>query len=163
MAEFINTIDALGDDAVVDAIIQRTITEFRDNRLTEVSSGAFYGCASLTAVEMPSVTEIARLAFANCTSLEEVDFQNVKILEGNEYVGEQFNNDSQLISVSMPKLEQIKGGSAFYNCSNFRGTDWPELTWISFRVFQRSGIQEAVFPKVTYCIKSPICGLLPTM
>ena len=30
MAEFINTIDVLGDDAVIDSIINRTIAEFKE-------------------------------------------------------------------------------------------------------------------------------------
>ena len=42
MSEFINTIDVLGDDAVIDSIIDRTITEFKDNTLTTIGQYAFF-------------------------------------------------------------------------------------------------------------------------
>jgi hypothetical protein len=69
MSEFINTIDVLGDDAVIDSIIQRTITEFKDNRVETVGRHAFYGCTALERVELPRVKKIDTNAFANCTAL----------------------------------------------------------------------------------------------
>ena len=76
MSEFINTIDVLGDDAVVDGIIQRTITEFKDNVVSKVGQYAFYGCASLTNVDLPAVTEIENDAFNGCTILTVVVLRN---------------------------------------------------------------------------------------
>lgn len=69
MSEFINTIEVLGDEATMDAIIERTITEFRDDVLTSVGAYAFYGCAALETVDLPSITSIAANAMANCSSL----------------------------------------------------------------------------------------------
>ena len=69
MSEFINTIEVLGDEATMDAIIERTITEFRDNVLTGVGVYAFYGCAALETVDLPGITSIAANAKQNCSSL----------------------------------------------------------------------------------------------
>ena len=35
MAEFINTIDVVGDEALADSIIERTITEFKDDHVPD--------------------------------------------------------------------------------------------------------------------------------
>lgn len=80
MPEFINTIELLGDEATMDAIIERTITEFKDNMLTSVGAYAFYGCSALETVALPSITSIAANAMQNCSSL------NALILHGSTAV-----------------------------------------------------------------------------
>lgn len=76
MSDFINTIDVLGDDAVVDSIIQRTITEFKDDQVTEVGAYAFYGCAGIANVDLPAVTQINGCAFQGCSTLIAVVLRN---------------------------------------------------------------------------------------
>ena len=63
MSEFINTIDVLGDDAVIDSIINRTIAEFKDDRIETVRDYAFYQCSNLTEVDLPSATSVKYSAF----------------------------------------------------------------------------------------------------
>ena len=70
MGTFINTIDLLGDNAVSDALIEGTLEEFCDDRLTSVGSYAFSGCTRLTHVNLPNVTWIANGAFSGCTALK---------------------------------------------------------------------------------------------
>ena len=74
MAEFINTIDALGDDVVIDSIIQGTITEFKDNVLKIIGQSAFCGCKELTTVDAPSITDLGRSALQGCNKIESVNF-----------------------------------------------------------------------------------------
>jgi len=69
MAEFINTADIIGDDEMCDQIIMRTVTEYRENRISKVGQYAFYGCTALTEVDVPNVTSIAGEAFRNCSAL----------------------------------------------------------------------------------------------
>ena len=69
MAGFRNTIDALGDDAVVDSILCRTIESYADDAITSIGSYAFYGCSNLVTVDLPSVTSMGARAFYNCSSL----------------------------------------------------------------------------------------------
>ena len=103
MAEFINTIDVLGDDAVIDSIIDRTITEFKDNTLTIIGGYAFHGCADLADVCLPNVVEIGGESFKGCTSLTE------------------------LTSAQFPSIDMISA-SAFDGCSGIQVIDLPSLT-----------------------------------
>lgn len=109
MSEFINTIDVLGDDAVIDSIIQKTITEFRDNRVNKIGANAFYGCTALETVELPSATELKNNAFENCSSL---------------------------VEFSAPKCDKL-GGNTFKGCSVLAGVDFPLATEIGFSLFEK--------------------------
>ena len=53
----------------MDSIIERTITEFRDDTLTSLGSYAFSCCTVLTAVELPAAETIGTCAFSSCTAL----------------------------------------------------------------------------------------------
>lgn len=76
MAEFINTIDALGEEAVVDGLIQRTLGEFRDNVITSVGQYAFYACKALSLVDFPSVATVAADAFNGCGTLKALSLRS---------------------------------------------------------------------------------------
>ena len=89
MSDFINTTDVLGDDAVTDGIIQRTIAEFNSNQITTIGDNAFSQCTSLKSANSPTVKTITSGAFYGCTTLGTVDLSSI---------------------------EEI-GPSAFYNCS----------------------------------------------
>ena len=58
MADFINTVDAIGDDALTDSIIMRTIAEFRDNNIKTVGQYAFFSCTALALVDLPNATKV---------------------------------------------------------------------------------------------------------
>lgn len=72
MSEFINTIDVLGDDVVTDSIITGTITEFKDDALTNLRTGAFAYCTSLVEVDLPNLTRFGSYVFNYCSSLKKV-------------------------------------------------------------------------------------------
>ena len=86
MADFINTIDVLGDDAVIDSIINRTIPEYKDDTVTKVGQYAFYNCTALETVELPNVGTVEGNTFQNCTALREVVIPKVTILQGSVFV-----------------------------------------------------------------------------
>lgn len=85
MAEFINTIDVLGDDAVIDSIIDRTITEFKDDQITKVGDYAFNSCTALTEVDLPNATNIGNDSFQNCSSIQGIALPNVTYLGNNAF------------------------------------------------------------------------------
>ena len=64
MADFINTIDALGDAVVMDSIINRTITEFKDDKIETVGQYAFANCTALETVVLPNVKTLGVYAFS---------------------------------------------------------------------------------------------------
>lgn len=78
MSDFINTIDVLGDDVVIDSIIDRSIMEFKDNVITKIGDYAFSGCAALETIDLPNVTQLRRHCFRGCEALTMLNFPNVE-------------------------------------------------------------------------------------
>lgn len=112
MSEFINTIDVLGDDAVIDSIIQRTITEFKDNRVNKVGQRAFASCKALETVELPNATDIAMSAFQGCAALSRVVIPRVTRIDSDG-----FGNCTALERVELPSVGQIMN-YVFAQCNN---------------------------------------------
>ena len=73
MAEFINTIDLLGEEATIDGIIDGSITEFYDNELSVLGVHAF-SATHIESVKLPSVTYVDRNAFWSCWDLKWLEF-----------------------------------------------------------------------------------------
>lgn len=130
MADFINTIDVLGDDVVMDSIIQRTITEFKDDVITHVGSNAFYECTALETVDLPNVTVIGSESFFRCSSLTSINIPRATFL-GSRCIGatgiksicipsvkdltsQQFRDATLLEKIDAPVLERLSGSSVWY-------------------------------------------------
>ena len=77
MADFINTVDALGDDAVISSIIDRSITEFNDSYAETVGQYAFANCVKLETVVLPNVTRVEKCGFYYCSALKHLDLGSV--------------------------------------------------------------------------------------
>jgi hypothetical protein len=97
MADFINTIDLLGDAVTAEAIINKTITEFSDDILTSIGRYAFMSCSKLTSVDLPNVTSIDSSAFDSCKVLTSVDLPNVTSIGSSA-----FDSCQVLTSVRLP-------------------------------------------------------------
>lgn len=130
MSEFINTIEALGDDATVAAIIERTITEFKDDVLTRIGTVAFRGCTALTYINLPRVITIDQSAFQDCTSLTAVDLPSLEELNYGS-----FYTCSSLASVDFPNLKKISGNDTFRGCSSLMSVSFPYLTSSGYDLF----------------------------
>ena len=111
MAEFINTIDVLGEDAVIDSIIDRSITEFKDDTLEKVGSYAFYGCTALAVVDLPNAVTIAYSGFYGCTALNSVNIPAVTSIDAYNT----FSNCKALKEITLPSCINI-GQGAFSYC-----------------------------------------------
>lgn len=77
MAIFQNTVDTVGDVAITDSLINRTITELNDNIVEVVGKSAFRDCAALTKVNFPNTSLIDNDSFVNCSSLQVADFSKL--------------------------------------------------------------------------------------
>ena len=160
MADFINTIDLLGDDIVIDSIINRTITEFCDDSITEIGDSAFKGCNSLVTLKAPSVKTIMSRAFEECAALSYVDvsgattvrnwtFYNCKSLV--EVHAEQatlidtsaFNNCKALKKVVCSSIETV-GGNLFSGCSALESIDLPKVGTIWNGAFTNTALSRCV-------------------
>lgn len=173
MAEFINTIDVLGDEVVFNSLIDRSITEFKDDVMTEVKGNAFSRCVNLEVIELPSVTTIAGGAFDNCTSLVTLNFPNFESSGGYGA----FSNCTSLETVYFPKL---KGSSMrlFQNCSSLKNVylplyssghnelfsgcksletlRLPSFTSIGSNVFWNSGLKTLILDNTKLCTLSNV-------
>ena len=111
MADFTNTVDVVGDEALADSIIERTITEFKDNHVLTVGHGAFYYCTALTTVDLPEATKLDGSSFAECTSLASVSLPKVQTMSGYN-----FRNCTSLTFLDFPLLSSL-GYNDFYSCT----------------------------------------------
>lgn len=131
MADFINTIDVLGDEVVMDSIISRTITEFKDNVLTEVGQYAFDCCTAMAEVAVPNATKIGTYAFAGCSALESIDMTSVTAI-GN-YA---FQKCTALTEVCLP-LVSDRIIYTFPECTSLAKADLPCVTSIGAETFSK--------------------------
>ena len=110
MADFINTIDTLGDDAVFDSIINGTITEFKDDAVAKVGGYTFANCAALNSVSLTNCEVIGEYAFQYCSDLTTANFPAATSVGKSA-----FNGCSKLTSVNIPLATSI-GSSVFDEC-----------------------------------------------
>lgn len=86
MSDFINTADVLGDDAVTDSIIDRSITEYHDDTVITVNTNAFNTCSALTNARIPVARVINAYAFADCPALTSVDTRDLRGIDSYAFV-----------------------------------------------------------------------------
>lgn len=66
MSNYVNTVDVIGDKALTNSIIDRSITSFTDGNIQHLGDYALYGCRALTYVDLWSVVSIDDYAFTYC-------------------------------------------------------------------------------------------------
>lgn len=138
MSEFVNTTDVLGDDAVCDGLITKTLAEYADNRVTSIGNYAFYNCAALISVNVPAATTIGIYSFYNCDILASVNMPAARSLANYA-----FYNCYELSTVYVPAVETI-AKSAFRYCSSLVTIDLPVVTSISTYAFYSCAALTAV-------------------
>lgn len=68
------TVEKIGDSALTDSIIDRSITELQDNILETLQPYALAECSSLRKCVFGEVTEVLNDCFSGCEALETLDF-----------------------------------------------------------------------------------------
>lgn len=149
MSDFVNTIDAIGDDAVVAGLLERSITEFCDDVLTYIASHAFYGCSKLATVKLPKVTTAERQAFNSCTNLTNVSLDLLlgpKSTDGSSM----FSGCSKLVSIHLPSWKIKISSGMFTNCSKLLRCDMPLAIGVTSSAFANcSNLMEIRLPCAT--------------
>lgn len=150
MAEFINTIDALGENAVIDSIIDRSITEFKDDVITTLRGNAFRDCKALASVELPNCTRVSA-AFQYCSALQHYDFSNVTYVANQAFLG------CKLGEVYIPT--DLSTDQHAFNSSGITGFYAPNMTKLNNMVFYKCGTLKRVeAPKCTSVGSSVFAG-----
>ena len=142
MADFVNTIDVLGDDAVADGIINRTIKEFKDDSVLTLGENALYKCTSLETVDFPNVKSAKKNAFSECTSLVNVSLPSLET--SNMQL---FQNCTRLKSVSLP-AHTGPLNYTFMGCSALESIDIPKATYVAGNFIGGSAITKLRLPSV---------------
>ena len=90
--------------------------------VTEIGEHAFYGCTSLTSVDIPSsVTSIGSETFYGCTSLTSVNISS-GVTSIRSYT---FYGCTSLTSVNIPSSVTAIGNQAFNNCTSLTNVNIP--------------------------------------
>ena len=92
-------------------LINGNIEELSDGALTNINSYAFYGCKSLTSIDLPACTSIGNNSFENCRTLTSIDLPVCTNI--NSYA---FSGCTSLTSIDLPVCTSI-GSSAFNRCT----------------------------------------------
>lgn len=97
-------------------------TEIEGLPVTSISDSAFYGCTSLTSINIPdSVSMIGRFAFKDCTSLT-----NIGIMDSVLEIGScAFYGCSNLSSITIPDSVISIGDSVFCGCTDLISIELP--------------------------------------
>ena len=139
------------EDAIINGSISGT---YRNDRITEVRSGAFAFCISLVTINLPECTSIEYFsrpgardvpgAFENCENLTTANFP-VCVNIGDCA----FYECENLTTISFPVCTNI-GKSAFYYCENLTTISFPVCTNIGNSAFYNcKSLTSANFPACT--------------
>lgn len=124
MSEFINTIDLIGDEAVLDSILEGNITEFNDNVIKSIRSSAFSRCYSLITVDLPAIT--------------------------TKLGGYTFRDAESLLNLNIPNVTEISNYE-FLGCKKLSVLDCPKVTVIGIASFQDSAIETLILRSEEVC------------
>ena len=128
-----NTISSMGDAACFKAIVERTITAFEDDQLTEIGDYAFRGCTQLTKITLPNVTDIGEYAFMSCNKLYDISLPSCVNIGYQSFYS---CSSSSFTSLTLPAVETI-GNGAFYNCNYLTTIDLPVVKTMGNEVFRQ--------------------------
>ncbi len=124
----------IGIGSYTDACVIIPETDPNGNRVTTVASGAFYGCADITAIQIPaSVIRIEDLAFANCKNLLYISV-SPKNVAYRDVDGVLYSYDKRMLilyptmragsTVEIPASVTTISEMAFYNCVYLRSVTY---------------------------------------
>jgi hypothetical protein len=165
MPEFINTADVIGDDEMCDQIIMRTVTEYKENRITKVGAYAFYGCKALEVVDLPNVTNVGSYAFSGCNNIKTINLPEVTNLGEKAFEGATGNfvlpkwttsgnfpfYDTKATSVVAPVLTTL-GDSTFRFAWSLKYAEFGSLTSIKGNYnFQGVHLKALIIRTSTMC------------
>lgn len=146
MSDFINTTDALGDDAVCDGIITKTLTEYAESHITTIGDYAFYNCNKLAKLDLPNATSIGVFAFYGCSTMKTINLPVVTLIDNYA-----FYNGYALESVNTPLVTEI-GKSAFRYCTKLASIDLPSAILIdSYAFYNCTSLTAVVLRSETMC------------
>ena len=102
------------DTAAEDMLISRSVTQYENDRVTEIGESAFQSAKNLRVVSFPNATHMRSYAFNYCSALVEVNVPKVQLLANGC-----LTNCTALEVISLPAAKTIYNYS-FSNCTKLR-------------------------------------------
>lgn len=150
MADEINNL-SIGDSETEDGLVTRTITEYHNNRVTQIGAYGFAENRNLESVDLPNVTKFGSYAFYSCTALKEVTFPSAN---GNHLSGNRiFLGCTGLIKVDFPALTALSSNQGYWfsGCTELRDVNVPLLKSVSLRTFQGcTSLEKLILPSASH-------------
>lgn len=132
-----------GSDELAKQLIDRTITEIRDDTTATVGSYAFAGCKELTYASFTNCEKIGSYAFTVCTKLVTVNLPKLTDLSLNLVQG-----CSVLKNISIPEVTNLPSNS-IRDCVALEKIDLPKVRTINSQVFLNCSALTAVILRST--------------
>lgn len=130
-AEMKAAVDGIPGTENEDAIVQGTITDYENDRVTSVGARLFYAHDGIKSVTCRNVTHIGDRAFSECANFAEANFPKLETL--GEYV---FYYSPSLVTANFPDLKTT-GSYPFQDCAGLTTVNCPNLTDIVLGAFRR--------------------------
>lgn len=130
MSNVLNTVDLVGDAALTNLIISRSVTEIADGFTLGIGREAFRKCNQLTKVDFQAATSMGYNAFYQCENLREANLP----MAGSIPI-EAFYACRLLQSVNAP-MASVIGRGAFEGCWELSSVNIPAARTISSDAFR---------------------------
>lgn len=121
MADFINTVDIVGDEALTANIIERSITEIADSHMTSIGDYAFNSCSKLTTANFLAATSIGSNAFNSCSALTTANFPAATRIGSGAF---QYCSALTALILRSATMATLSATSAFTNTPIASGTGY---------------------------------------
>lgn len=130
MSDFINTVDIMGEEELINALLEGTLTgDFCDNTLKTIG-GFGLSNQQIQSVNCPLVETLGAGAFYNCDNLTDVNLPSAYDFSA----GEAFNSCDSLSKIVLPSATHI-GRRTFGNMGRLKIIDLPALELCEFQSF----------------------------
>lgn len=138
----IESIQAGGDTSMEDGLIEGTLTEYSNDRITKVKSYGFHQQLNLVSISLPNVTTIGDYAMQSCPLTSGMYLPEVTEIGDFAFYYGKFK------SVDLPKLTSV-GQKAFASCHELVILHLPELTYSAGQICPSCPVVTTIcFPKM---------------
>ncbi len=136
MSNYINTVDSMGDEAICEAVLEKTLGEIIDTHCTTIGGYAFYKFYDLRSAIFANATRIEQYAFAYCSKLE---------------------------AVEIPLAENV-GYFSFYECTKLKKADFPNVKSVNRYAFNGcTALDTLVLRSTTFAPLTDVNALTDTL
>lgn len=111
-----------GGDAleIARSIIDKTITSYSDDQLTEIGTYMFYNCSKLTELNAPNVAEIGAYAFQG-SKVKTIYFPKL-----TQAVAKAFRNAKSIETLDLPNCTDLENAS-LHSCTALKTVNFPKV------------------------------------